>query len=134
MWAIAITWRLSSSVGVNIFQTLTPLTPQVQWLWNLAQLFISIGSIKLAWGFLIRRKTWPPWLKIEHRGKLQFLANNSKTVTDIKNLTWGRIVQNDKIYLSWNFDANPNTHVGVIALFSSNFQNFHILDLLFRKL
>jgi len=50
------------------------------------------------WGFWIRQQTWPPLLKIEHRGKLQFLSNNSKTVTDIKNLAGGKNDQHLKIY------------------------------------
>jgi hypothetical protein len=46
--------------------------------------------------------------------KLQVLGNNSKTVNNIKNLTWGK---NDQ---PCNFEVNLITHLGVIALFSSN--------------
>jgi hypothetical protein len=52
--------------------------------------------------------------------KLQVLGNNSKTVNNIKNLTWGENDQHSKIYLPCNFEVNLNTHLGVIALFSSN--------------
>jgi hypothetical protein len=52
--------------------------------------------------------------------KLQVLGNNSKTVDNIKNLTWGKNDQHIKIYLPCHFEVNLNTHLGVIALFSSN--------------
>jgi hypothetical protein len=48
--------------------------------------------------------------------KLQVLGNNSKTVNNIKNLTWGKIDQHIKIYLPCNFEGNLITHLGVIAL------------------
>jgi hypothetical protein len=53
--------------------------------------------------------------------KLQVLGNNSKTVNNIKNLTWGENDQHIKIYLPCNFEVNLITHLGVIALFSSNY-------------
>ena len=43
-------------------------------------------------------------------------------------------VQHVKIYLPCNFEVNPVTHFGVIALFSSNFQNFNTFRPLFQKL
>jgi hypothetical protein len=52
--------------------------------------------------------------------KLQVFGNNSKTVSNIKNLTWGKNDQHVKIYLPCNFEVNLITHLGVIALFSSN--------------
>jgi hypothetical protein len=48
---------------------------------------------------------------------LQVLGNNSKTVNNIKNLTWAKNDQHSKIYLPCNFEVNMNTHLGVIALF-----------------
>jgi hypothetical protein len=42
-------------------------------------------------------------LKIEHMVKLQILGNNSKTVNNIKSLTWGKNDQHSKIYLTCNF-------------------------------
>jgi hypothetical protein len=57
--------------------------------------------------------------------KLQVFGNNSKTVNNIKNMTWGKNDQHIKIYLPCNFEVNPMTHFGVISLFSSNFQNFN---------
>jgi hypothetical protein len=43
-------------------------------------------------------------------------------------------VQHVKIYLPCNIEVNLITHFGVIALFSSNFQNVNIFRLLFQKL
>jgi hypothetical protein len=58
-------------------------------------------------------------LKIEH-GKIAGFGNNSKTVNNIKNLTWDKNYQHIKIYLPCNFEVNLITHLGVIALFLSN--------------
>jgi hypothetical protein len=66
--------------------------------------------------------------------KLQVLGNNSKTVNNIKNLTWSKTDQHIKIYLPCNFEVNPITHFGVISLFSSNCQNFNTFRPLFQKL
>jgi hypothetical protein len=72
-------------------------------------------------GDAVHQATWPLLLKIEHMVKLQVLGNNSKTVNNIKNLTWGKNVQHVKTYLPCNFEVNLITHLGVIALFSSIF-------------
>jgi hypothetical protein len=45
--------------------------------------------------------------------KLQVFGNNSKTVYNIKNLTWGKTDQHIKIYLPCNFEVNLITHLGV---------------------
>jgi hypothetical protein len=50
----------------------------------------------------------------EHMVKLQVLGNNSKTVNNIKNLTWGKNDQHIKIYPPCNFEVNLITHFGVI--------------------
>jgi hypothetical protein len=71
-------------------------------------------------GDAVHQPTWPQLLKIEHMVKLQFFGNNSKTVNNIKNLTFSKNYQHIKIYLPCNFEVNLITHVGVIALFSSN--------------
>ena len=42
--------------------------------------------------------------------KLQVLGNNSKTVNNISNLTWGKNDQHSTIYLPCNFEVNPITH------------------------
>jgi hypothetical protein len=38
----------------------------------------------------------------------------------VKNLMWGKNDQHSKIYLPCNLEVNLITHLGVIALFSSN--------------
>jgi hypothetical protein len=43
--------------------------------------------------------------------KLQVFGNNSKTVSNIKNLTWGKNDQHIKIYLPCNFEVNLITHL-----------------------
>ena len=43
-------------------------------------------------------------------------------------------VQYIEIYLPWNLEVNLITHFGVIALFSSKFQNFNSFRLIFQKL
>jgi sporulation protein YlmC with PRC-barrel domain len=47
-------------------------------------------------GDAVHQPTWPLLLKIEHMVKLQVLGNNSKTVNNIKNLTWGKNDQHIK--------------------------------------
>ena len=42
-------------------------------------------------------------------------------------------VQHVKIYLPCNFEVNPNTHLGVIALFSINFFKILILFVLYLR-
>jgi hypothetical protein len=51
-------------------------------------------------GDAVHQPTWPLLLKIEYMVKLQVLGNKSKTVNNIKNLTWGKNDPNIKIYLS----------------------------------
>jgi hypothetical protein len=65
-------------------------------------------------GDAVHQPTWPLLLKNAGFG------NNSKTVNNIKNLTWGKNDQHSKIYLPCNFEVNLITQLGVIALFSSN--------------
>ena len=86
-------------------------------------------SIKLLHLVPFDQQTWPLLLKIEHTVKLHIFGNNSKTVNNIRNLTgekWS--AQQDLTTL------NLITYLGVIALFSSNFQNFNTFRFLFQKL
>jgi hypothetical protein len=53
--------------------------------------------------------------------KLQVLGNNSKTVNDIKNLTWGKNDQHIKIYLPCNFEVNLITQINKNNTVSTNF-------------
>jgi hypothetical protein len=43
-------------------------------------------------GDAMHQPTWPLLLKIEHVVKLQVLGNNSKTVNNIKNLIWIKMI------------------------------------------
>jgi hypothetical protein len=121
-WAIAITWRPSSSSVVRrkLFQKSSPLKVLDQWKPNLVWIITRVSSSKIVSGDAVHQPTWPLLLKIEHMVKSQVLGNNSKTVNNIKNLTWGKNDQHIKIYLPCNFEVNLITHLGVIALFSSN--------------
>ena len=86
-------------------------------------------------GDAVHQPTWPLLLKIEHMVKLRVLGNNSKTVNNIKNLTWGKNDQHSKIYLPCNFEVTLITHLGVIALFPSFFFfNLNTYRLIFQKL
>ena len=87
-----------------------------------------MSSFKIVSGDAVHQPIWPLLLKIEHMLKLQVLGNNSKTVNNIKN------DQHSKIYVPCNFEVNPITHFGVIALFSSNFLNFNSFHPVFQNL
>jgi hypothetical protein len=50
------------------------------------------SSIKLLHLIPFGQQTWPLLLKIEHRVKLQVFGNNSKTVINIRNLTWVKTI------------------------------------------
>jgi hypothetical protein len=91
-WAIAITWRPSSSSVVRrkLFQKSSPLKVLDQWKPNLVWIITRVSSFKIVSGDAVHQPTWPLLLNIEHMVKLQVLGNNSKTVNNIKNLTWGK--------------------------------------------
>jgi hypothetical protein len=65
----------------------------------LAAIIIGVSSLKIVWRDPANQQRWPPWLKIEHRGKMQFFAYNSKTKAFRANLTGSKIVNQVKIYL-----------------------------------
>jgi hypothetical protein len=54
------------------------------------------SSIKLLHLIPFGQQTWPLLLKIEHRVKLHVFGNNSKTVNNIRNLTWVGELKNDE--------------------------------------
>ena len=58
---------------------------------------------------------WPPWLKIEHRGKMYISACISETKAFRANLTWCKIAYQDKMYLPRNFQTNQTTCCWVAA-------------------
>ena len=110
----------SSVVRRKLFQKSSPLKVLDLWKPNLVWIITRVSSSKIVSGDAVHQPTWPLLLKIEHMVKSQVLGNNSKTVNNIKNLTLGKNDQHIKIYLPCNFEVNLITHLGVIALFSSN--------------
>ena len=114
--------HLASVVVIRrkLFQRSSPLKLLVQLKPNLVWIITRVSSFKIVSGDAVHQSTWPLLLKIEHMVKLQVLGNNSKTVNNIKNLTWGKNDQHSKIYLPCNFEVNLIIHLGVVALFSSN--------------
>ena len=103
----------------KLFQKSSPLKVRDQWKPNLVWIITRLSSFKIVSGDAVHQPTWPLLLKIEHMIKLQVLGNNTKTVNNIKNLTWDKNDQHSKIYLPY-FEVNLITHLGVVALFSSN--------------
>ena len=59
-----------------------------QWKPTLVRIITKVSSFKIVSGDAVHKPTWPMLLKIEHMVKLQVLGYNSKTVNNIKNLTW----------------------------------------------
>jgi hypothetical protein len=126
--------HLASVVRRKLFQKSSPLKVLDQWKPNLVWIITRVFSFKIVSGDTVHQPTWPLLIKIEDMVKLQILGNNSKTVNNIKNLTWNKNDQHSKIYLPCNFEVNPITHFGVIVLFSSNFLNFNSFHPLFQNL
>ena len=71
----------------KLFQKSSRLKVLDQWKPNLVRINTRVS--KLCPVISVHQPTWPLLLKIEHMVKLQVLGNNSKTVNNIKNLTWG---------------------------------------------
>jgi hypothetical protein len=82
--------ELLSSFGVRrkLFKKSSPLKVLDQWKPNLVRIITRVYSFKIVSGDAVHQPTWPLILKIEHMVKLQVLGNNSKTVNNIKNLTY----------------------------------------------
>ena len=112
--------HLASVVRRKLFQKSSPLKVLDQWKPNLVWIITRVSSFKIVSGDAVHQPTWQLLLKIEHMVTLQVLGNISKTVNNIKHLTWGKNDQHIKIYLPCNSEVNLITHLGVIALFSSN--------------
>ena len=108
MWAIPITWRPSSSLVVRrkLFQKSSPLKVLDQSKPNLVWIITRVSSFKIVSGDAVHQPTWPLLQKIEHMVKLQVFGNNSKPVSNIKNLTLGKNDHHIKIYLPCNFEVN----------------------------
>ena len=55
---------------------------------NLGHNQFLVCGLKNVSGDPVNQPRWPPWLKIDNRGKMQFLAYNSKTKALRANLIW----------------------------------------------
>jgi hypothetical protein len=62
-------------------------------------------------GDAVHQPTWPLLRKIEHMVKLQVFGNNSKTVSNIKNLTLGKNDQHIKINFETRHPSNDSDQV-----------------------
>ena len=65
---------------------------------NLATIITRVSCLKNVSDDPACQPTWPTWLKIEHRGKIQFLAFISETKAFRANLMWGKYVYQVNIY------------------------------------
>jgi hypothetical protein len=124
---VSYSHHLASVVRRKLFQKSFPLKVQDQWKPNLVWIITRVSSFKIVSGDAVHQPTWPLLLKIEHMVKLQVLCNNSKTINNIKNLTW---VKNDQ---HSNFEVNLITHLGVIALFHQIFKILILFVLYFKN-
>ena len=75
-----------------MFKKSSPLKLLGQMEPNLAGSIYVRSSIKLLHLIPFGQQTWPLLLKIEHRVKLHVFGNNSKTVNNIRNLTWIKMI------------------------------------------
>ena len=96
--------HLASVVRCKLFQKSSPLKVLNQWKPKLVWIITRVSSFKIVSGDAVHQPTWPLLLKREHMVKLQVLGNNSKTVNNIKNLTWDKNDQHIKIYLPCKSD------------------------------
>ena len=93
----------------NLLQKSSPLKLLGQIEPNLATIIIGVSSLKIVSGDPANQPRWPPWLKIEHRGKHSFWIINLKP-KHLKQIWLGsNIVHKVKIYLLWNFQTNQTT-------------------------
>ena len=115
------------------FQKSSPLKLMKGLKLNLATSILRVSTLKIVLIMAPTKKTWPPLLKIEHRVKMQFFLNSSKTKPDIKILAWGKIDQHDQIYLLTNFHGYWITDVGVMGPEMTIFANFRIWLLFLRE-
>jgi hypothetical protein len=88
--------HLASVVRCKLFQKSSPLKVLDQWKPNLVWIITRVSSFKIVSGDAVHQPTWPLLLEIEHMVKLQVLGNNSKTVNNIKNLTWVKLISTSR--------------------------------------
>jgi hypothetical protein len=110
--------HLASVVCHKLFQKSSPLKLLDQLKPNLVWIITRVSSFKIVSGDDVHQPTWPLLLKIEHGKIAGFWVITQKPLI-ISEFWWGKIYS--KIYLPCNFEVNLITHLGVIALFSSNF-------------
>jgi hypothetical protein len=103
--------HLASVVRRKLFQKSSPLKVLDQLKPNWVRIITMVSSFKMVSGDAVHQPTWPLLLKIEHMVKLQVLGNNSKTIYNIKKLSWDKNDQHSKIYLPCNFEVNLITHL-----------------------
>ena len=94
---VVVVRRPSSVVRRKLFQKSSPLKLPDQLEPNFVWIITRVFSFKIVSGEAVHQSTWPLLLKIEHMVKLRVFSNNSKTVNNIRNLTWGKNDQHDKI-------------------------------------
>ena len=130
-WAIAITWRPSSSSVVcrKLFQKSSPLKVLDQWKPNLVWIITRVSSFKNVSGDAVHQPTWPIvlLLKIEHMVKLQVLGNNSK----IWHEKWSEH-QDLPTLQFWSKSDCPSR--SYCPFFINFFFNFNTFRLIFQKL
>ena len=88
-WAFLITLRPVSSSSVKLLQKSFPLKILGQIKPNLATIIIGVSSLKNVWRDPPNQPRWPPWLKKEHMGEMQFLAYNSKKPKHLEQIWHG---------------------------------------------
>ena len=88
--------RPSSVIRRKLFQKSSPLKVLDQWKPNLVWIITRVSSFKIVSGDAVHQPTWPLLLKIEHMVKLQVFGNNSKTVSNIKNLTGVKMISTSR--------------------------------------
>jgi hypothetical protein len=96
---VSYSHHLASVVVVvrrKLFQKSSPLKVLDQWKPNLVSIITRVSSFKIVSGDAVHQPTWPLLLKIEHMVKLQVFGNNSKTVSNIKNLTWVKMISTSR--------------------------------------
>ena len=95
---VSYSHHLASVVVVRrkLFQKSSPLKVLDQWKPNLVSIITRVSSFKIVSGDAVHQPTLPLLLKIEHMVKLQVFGNNSKTVSNIKNLTWVKMISTSR--------------------------------------
>ena len=100
---------------------------------NLAGSIYVRSSIKPLHLIPFGQQTWPLLLKIEHRVKLHVFGNNSKTVNNIRNLTWVKMISTGRSNYPEILKKIWLPILELLPFFSSNFQNFNTFRFYFKN-